>query len=99
MTMHTDTTTLQKSYSGRISTNNFELGKLLAKKELGKTSFDLELNGLQYRNHQPESHVKGEISSLEYNHYQYQHIALNGNFKPGGFNVHYHSTTKTEKSA
>ena len=58
------------------------------KKELGKTSFDLELNGLQYRNHQPESHVKGEISSLEYNHYQYQHIALNGNFKPGGFNGH-----------
>mgnify|MGYP000464807037 CR=1 FL=1 len=25
---------------------------------------------------------------MEYNHYQYQHIALNGNFKPGGFNGH-----------
>lgn len=88
LTMHTDTLTQQKSYSGKVSTHNFELGKLLAKKELGKTSFDLELNGLQYRNHQPESHIKGEISSLEYNDYQYQHIALNGNFKPGGFNGH-----------
>lgn len=88
VTMHTDTLTLQKSYSGRISTQDFELGKLLAKEELGKTSFDLELKGLQYRNNQLESHIKGEISSLEYNHYQYQHIALNGDFKPGGFNGH-----------
>ena len=88
LTMHTDTLTQQRSYSGKVSTHNFELGKLLAKKELGKTSFDLELNGLQYRNHQPESHIKGEISSLEYNNYQYQHIVLNGNFKPGGFNGH-----------
>lgn len=88
MTMYTDTLTQQKSYSGKVSTTDFELGNLLAKDEIGKTSFDLELNGLQYRNHQPESHIKGEISSLEYNHYQYQHIALNGNFKPGGFNGH-----------
>lgn len=88
MTMYTDTLTLQKSYSGKISAQDFGLGELLAKKELGKTSFDLELNGLQYRNHQPESHIKGEISSLEYNHYQYQHIILNGNFQPGGFNGH-----------
>lgn len=88
LTMHTDTITQQKSYSGKVSTHDFELGKLLAKKELGKTSFDLELKGLQYRNHQPEAYVKGEISSLEYNNYQYQHIALNGNFKPGGFNGH-----------
>ncbi len=88
MTMHTDTLTQQKSYSGKVSATGFELGKLLAKDELGKTSFDLELNGLQYRNHQPESHVKGVISSLEYNHYEYQHIVLNGDFKPGGFNGH-----------
>lgn len=88
MTMHTDTLTQQRSYSGKVSTTDFELGQLLAKDELGKTSFDLELNGLQYRNHRPESHVKGVISSLEYNHYQYQHIMLNGDFKPGGFNGH-----------
>lgn len=88
VTMHTDTLTQQKSYSGKISTTDFELGQLLAKEEVGKTSFDLELKGLQYRNNQPESYVKGEISSIEYNHYQYQHIALNGDFKPGGFNGH-----------
>lgn len=88
VTMHTDTISLQKSYSGKISTTDFELGELLAKEEFGKTSFDLELKGLQYRNNKPESHIKGEISSIEYNHYQYQHITLNGNFKPGGFNGH-----------
>lgn len=32
LTMHTDTLTQQKSYSGKVSTHNFELGKLLAKK-------------------------------------------------------------------
>lgn len=88
MTMHTDTLTLQRSYSGKVSTTDFNLGELLAKEEIGKTSFDLELSGLQYHNHQPESHVKGVISSLEYNHYQYQQIVLNGDFKPGGFNGH-----------
>ncbi|WP_303915355.1 translocation/assembly module TamB domain-containing protein [Bacteroides mediterraneensis] len=88
MTMHTDTLTQQRTYSGRVSSTDFELGKLLAKDEIGKTSFDLELNGLQYRNHQPESHVKGVISSLVYNHYEYQHITLNGDYKPGGFNGH-----------
>lgn len=88
VTMYTDTLTSQKSYSGRVSTTDFELGTLLAKEEIGKTSFDLELKGLQYRNNQLESHIKGEIASLEYNRYQYQHIMLNGDFKPGGFNGH-----------
>lgn len=87
VTMHTDTLTNAHSYSGKIKSKELRIGKLLAKgNKFGNAAFDIELKGLKYRNNQPESYIKGVISSLEYNHYEYQNITLDGQYRPGSFN-------------
>lgn len=86
VTMHTDTTNHSRSFSGRIVTQELNLGKLLNKeKQLGKATFDIELKGFKYRNSKPESYIKGTISGLEYNRYEYHNITLDGHYRPGGF--------------
>lgn len=89
VTMHTDTVTQLHSFSGHITTDGIHLGRLLAQeKKFGETAFDIEMKGFKYRNNKPESQVKGEIRSLEYNGYTYHNIALDGQYKSGGFNGH-----------
>lgn len=86
ITMHRDTLTRMRSYSGRLTSQNIDLGKLLNKENtFGKTAFDIELEGFKYQNNRPESYIKGTIASLEYNQYNYQNISLDGQYKPGGF--------------
>lgn len=87
VTMHTDTLTNMHSYSGIIESKELKLGKLLAQEDkLGSAAFNIELKGLKYQNNKPESYIKGVISSLEYNHYEYQNITLDGQYRPGSFN-------------
>lgn len=89
ITMFTDTVSGLKTYSGKVSADDFGLGLLLGKEDkLGNASFNLELQDFKYRNKLPESYIKGTVTSLEYNKYVYKEILLDGNFKPGGFNGH-----------
>ena len=87
VTMHTDTLTGLRSYSGKISSKELNLGILLnQEKTLGKTCFDVELKGFKYRNNKPESYIKGNIASFEYKQYEYHNISLDGQYTRGGFN-------------
>ncbi len=87
VTMQQDTLTQARSYSGQIASDSLQIGKLLGKEELlGKTAFNLSLNGLKYQHNQATSYIKGSISTLEYKHYAYQNITLDGEYNPGGFN-------------
>ena len=53
---------------------------------LGNTSFNLDFQGLGYREKGLESYIKGIIYEFEYQGYKYHNILLDGNFKPGDFN-------------
>ena len=87
--MNRDSVSRRRSYSGTFYSANLNLGKLLKKEDvLGKASFNIILNGLTYQNNKPESHVKGEIKSLNVKGYTYHNIKLNGQYTPGGFNGH-----------
>lgn len=89
ITVSADSLSKSRSCSGRVTAEDFSLGKLLGKEDkIGKASFDLELHDFRYRNRKPESHIKGTVASLEYNNYTYGQISLDGNFKPGGFSGH-----------
>ena len=84
-----DSSNNRRSYSGRFFSEELDLGKLMKKENiLGKTSFNVTLNGLTYMNNKPESYVKGKISSIEVKGYNYQNILLDGQYKSGGFNGH-----------
>lgn len=86
VTMHTDTLTQKRSYSGKITTGKLNLGTVLGQeKNLGNTAFDIELNGFTYRNGQAESYIKGTILSLDYKQHEYRNIRMNGKYTPGGF--------------
>lgn len=86
VTMHTDTTTHNRSFSGRVASEALQLGKLLNKeKNWGNAAFDIELKGFKYRNSKPESYIKGTVSELQYNQYAYHNITLDGHYRPGGF--------------
>lgn len=84
-----DSLNKRRSYTGRFYSPGLNLGKLAKKEDiLGKASFNITLNGLTYMNNKPESHVKGEIRSLDVKGYTYRNIKLNGKYTPGGFNGH-----------
>lgn len=74
------------SYSGRLKTDEFELGEWLNNKDLGKISFNLHVNSNMYKNRlYPSVIMKGLVSSLEYSGYAYENITLDGEYKSGGF--------------
>lgn len=87
VTMHSDTLTHLRSYSGKIISPELQLGTLLnQEKTLGSTTFDIELQGFKYHDGKAESYIKGVISSFTYKQYEYRNIMLDGQYTPGGFN-------------
>ena len=87
--MNRDSVNKRRSYSGKVYSQELNLGKLVEKDNLlGNAAFDLTLNGLTYMDNKPESHVKGEIKYLDVKGYTYHNIILNGRYTPGGFDGH-----------
>ncbi len=70
------------SYRGRITTTDFNLGNLLKIKNVGKISFNGNVDGdYQISNRAISGLFKGEITKLEAKDYVYQNIKLDGYYK------------------
>ncbi|MFB9108698.1 translocation/assembly module TamB domain-containing protein [Flavobacterium gyeonganense] len=69
------------SYSGNIILNDFDLGTLLQRKDIGKTTLNLNVDGIGFSKKYLNTIVKGDIVKLDYNKYTYNNIVVNGNFK------------------
>jgi len=69
------------SYSGNIILDNFNVGALLNRKDIGKTTLNLDVDGVGFTEKYLNTIVKGDISKLDYNKYTYNNIVVNGNFK------------------
>lgn len=75
------------SYVGELQTKDFELGKFLLNKSLGKVTFNLHVNSLHHAKQRfPFVTLKGTINAIDYNQYNYENISLDGIYKDGGFN-------------
>ena len=86
ITMHKPKGALYHSYSGKIISEQLNLGALLGQeKTFGNAAFDIELQGFRYQDGKPESYIKGIVSSLSYKQYEYHNILLDGQYTPGGF--------------
>ena len=87
ITMHSDTISGLRSFSGHVSSQELNVGKLAGQeKTLGNAAFDISLKGFSYHNGAAESYIKGVISSLTYKDYEYKNISMDGKYTPGGFN-------------
>jgi hypothetical protein len=73
-------------YSGTISTDNFQLGPFLDIDGMGKIAFQGKVGGAGLKAGTLNASLNGTISSLEFNNYTYQHIAVNGAVAKRKFN-------------
>lgn len=72
-------------YNGTLRTNNFQLGSLLASKDLGKISFSINTKGSKLFQKPLQGTIKGDIAGIELNKYNYQRITLDGSYDGNGF--------------
>ncbi|OXA80452.1 DUF490 domain-containing protein [Flavobacterium frigidimaris] len=69
------------SYSGNIVLENFDVGALLNRKDIGRTTLNLDVDGVGFTEKYLNTIIKGDITKLDYNKYTYNNIVVNGNFK------------------
>ncbi|MBF7092407.1 translocation/assembly module TamB [Flavobacterium sp. ALJ2] len=69
------------SYSGNIVLENFDVGALLGRKDIGKTTLNIDVDGKGFTEKYLNTVIKGDVQKFNYNNYTYSNIVLNGNFK------------------
>ncbi len=66
------------TYSGKISTEHFDMGTFLGVNKLGALSFKGNIKGSGFSAQTIKADLDGLFSHLQYNNYSYEHIAVNG---------------------
>ncbi len=74
-------------FSGKVTTENFKLGKLLQnEKNIGNISFQVKTDGSIESGKSLSANTNGEIQYLELKHYVYRNIKLSGILQNNRFN-------------
>ncbi|MEA1787406.1 translocation/assembly module TamB domain-containing protein [Arenibacter sp. GZD96] len=66
------------SYKGFVSLIDFDLGRFLGDKQLGKTTFDFNVEGIGFVQQTLNTEVIGQIYTINFNNYEYQDIKVSG---------------------
>lgn len=69
------------SYTGNVILENFDIGAFLDKKDLGKVSLNLDIDGKGFKEKYLNTSFTGDIYKIKYQQYNYTNIVVNGNFK------------------
>ena len=69
------------SYFGNVVMDNFNLGKLINRKDFGIVSFDMDVDGKGLTMKNLKTKIYGKITKFHYNKYTYSNIEVNGNLK------------------
>ncbi len=73
---------------------DFDLGKLIKNKSLGKITLKANVNGVGFNEKRAKATIAGVISKFDYNKYTYQNLALNGKINKGLFDLTANSKDK-----
>ncbi len=68
-------------YNGNLIVNDFNLGALSGKEILGKSTFNLDVDGKGFTLNSLDTKLEGFIDKLEFNEYNYTNIKVLGNLK------------------
>jgi hypothetical protein len=68
-------------YSGKIATNNFQLGRFIGNNEVGNISFNGKVVGKGFSANNVDVTLDGNIRQIGFKNYNYQNIIANGNFR------------------
>lgn len=67
-------------FSGRLSTEEFNIGGMLSSKELGKIALDITVDGDKKKGKNLTGTVSGAIKSFEFNDYDFRDLMINGGY-------------------
>ncbi len=67
-------------YSGLVKAYDFNLGELLDRKDLGRTTLTANITGSGFNVNSLQERIKGDIRYFDYNGYRYSNINVNGSF-------------------
>lgn len=68
------------TYSGTVQGFDFNLKDLLDNNSLGRSTFNLTLNGSSFDVNRLSENIKGNITYLDFKGYRYSNITVNGSF-------------------
>ena len=68
------------TYKGTIKAYDFNLGDLLNRQDLGRTTLSANITGTGFEINTLREQVKGDIKYFDYNGYRYSNISLDGSF-------------------
>jgi len=68
------------SYSGKIATHAFDIGKLLDEADLGRTTLTADVKGSGDKLNNLNENLNASISAVEFKGYNYQNVKVNGTF-------------------
>ncbi|WP_367752577.1 translocation/assembly module TamB domain-containing protein [Flavobacterium sp. WC2430] len=69
------------SYSGKVILDDFDVGELLERKDLGKISMNIDVDGVGFTEKYLNTSLKGDITKIDFNNYTYTNVVVNGKFK------------------
>ncbi|MFV8375958.1 translocation/assembly module TamB domain-containing protein [Flavobacterium sp. LB1P71] len=69
------------SYVGNVILENFDVGALFERKDVGRVSMNIDVDGKGFKQKYLDTAIKGDISKIEYNNYTYTNVVVNGTFK------------------
>jgi hypothetical protein len=69
------------SYVGNVILQDFDLGTLLNRQDLGRISMNIDVDGVGFSEKYLNTALKGDVSKIDYNKYTYTNVVVNGNFK------------------
>jgi hypothetical protein len=69
------------SYTGNVILDDFDLGTFTNRKDFGRTSFDIDVEGKGFVEKYLDVKFSGEVSKFFYNGYSYKNILADGSFK------------------
>ena len=71
------------AYVGNVVLENFDIGALLDRKDVGEVSLNLDVDGKGFSEKYLNTSIEGDVKQIVYNNYTYGNVVLNGNFKSG----------------
>lgn len=69
------------SYKGRLNLDNFNLGRLIDRDDIGYATLQFDLEGKGFTEKYLDTKFSGSVQNITYNRYNYKNIIAEGNFK------------------
>lgn len=69
------------SYKGRLNLDNFNLGRLIDRDDIGYATLQFDLEGKGFTEKYLDTKFSGSVQNITYNSYDYKNIIAEGNFK------------------